>query len=108
VTPVDYPKFHQDRVNLAIHLVAVPMFVAGALSTLTLLATMHWVQAGAAALVPALAFAAQGVGHRCEPNPPVPFAGPGDFVARVVLEQFFRFWRYLLTGGWWAAWKAAA
>jgi uncharacterized membrane protein YGL010W len=26
----DYPRFHQDRANLAIHIVVVPAFVVGA------------------------------------------------------------------------------
>ena len=42
----------------------------------------------------------QGIGHKREAEPPVPFDGPGDFLARVFVEQFFTFPRFVLTGGW--------
>ncbi len=34
----DYPRFHQNRANLAIHIVVVPAFVVGALGALWSLA----------------------------------------------------------------------
>ena len=51
-------------------------------------------------LGPALSLAAQGAGHKREPSPPLPFAGPGDFVTRILSEQFYKFPKYVLTGGW--------
>jgi hypothetical protein len=104
---VDYPLYHQDRINLLIHLFAVPLFVGGCAALVANLAFGRWLGALASVLVPLLAFAAQAVGHRHEPNPPAPFAGPVDFAARVLLEQFWRFPRYVATGGWWAAWRSA-
>ena len=94
----DYPRFHRDRVNLAIHIVMVPMFVAGVLAAL-------W--AALLAALPLVSMAAQGVGHKRETNPPLPFAGPGAFLRRILAEQFFRFPVFVLGGGWIRAWHAA-
>ena len=104
----DYPRFHQDRMNLAIHIVAVPAFVVGALGALWTLAAGRWLAAAALALLPVLSVAAQGVGHRREVTPPIPFRGPADIVARILTEQFYRFPRFVLSGGWLRAWRGNA
>ena len=68
----DYPRFHQNKTNLLLHIVMVPLFV-------------------------------QGAGHKKEPNPPLPFDGPGDFVKRIFSEQFYKFPKFVLSGKWLAA-----
>jgi hypothetical protein len=103
----DYPRFHQHRVNLAIHLVMVPVFVAGTLGVLASLALGRHGWAAVLVLAVVLSIAAQGVGHAREINPPIPFAGPGDFARRFFAEQFYRFPRFVLGGGWWRAWRGA-
>jgi len=95
-----YPAAHRDRVNLLLHLVAVPAFIAGILATAQLAWLRLWVGAGIAFAVAILAFAVQGLGHNRERVAPEPFAGPGDFVARVFAEQFITFPRFVLSGGW--------
>ena len=40
-----------------------------------------------------------------EKNPPVPFAGPLDVVARIFGEQWLSFPRYVLSGGFAKAWR---
>ena len=95
-----YPRFHRDRVNLLIHIVAVPAFSLGALALPLALA---WGRpglgvAGLTAMV--LSLAAQGRGHAREENPPEPFSGPREFVARLFAEQFLTFPRFVLSGGW--------
>lgn len=104
----DYPRFHQDRANLTIHMVVVPTFVVGALGALWSLAAGRWLSAAALALLPVLSVAAQGVGHKREVNPTVPFRGPADFIARILKEQFYRFPRFVLSGGWLRAWRGSA
>ncbi|MDH3589971.1 MAG: terminase, partial [Gammaproteobacteria bacterium] len=47
-----------------------------------------------------LSLVAQGKGHKLEPVPPEPFAGRGDFLQRILSEQFGRFWVFLFRGGW--------
>jgi hypothetical protein len=102
-----YARFHADRTNLLLHIVLVPLFWVGAGLLVAGL--------GGLALVPALAgvgtmgfsIAVQGRGHRREANPSIPFAGPGQAIARILLEQFVNFPRYVLTGGWLRALRTA-
>lgn len=95
-----YERGHRDRLSLMLHMLGVPMFVAGVLAAVRL-ALAGFVAGAAIALSVAVAgFLLQGIGHRREAEPPVPFDGPGDFLARVFVEQFFTFPRFVLTGGW--------
>ena len=95
-----YARFHRDRGNLLIHIVAVPVFVAGCLSIPAGLALSQPLVAGAGLAALVIGLAAQGRGHTRERNPPEPFSGPGQFVARILAEQFVSFPRFVVTGGW--------
>ncbi|MGC4052575.1 MAG: DUF962 domain-containing protein [Paludibaculum sp.] len=95
-----YARNHRDRLNLLLHFVAVPMFIAGALATVVQLAHGLWISAAIAFATMAVAFALQGIGHKREAEAPVPFDGPLDFVSRVFVEQFVTFPRFLLSGDW--------
>ena len=95
-----YSRNHRDRLNLLLHLVAVPAFVAGLFATVSLALQGFFVGAAGAAVFALVAFALQGVGHRREAQAPEPFDGPGDFVARVLTEQFITFPRFVLSGNW--------
>ncbi|MDH3646128.1 MAG: terminase [Gammaproteobacteria bacterium] len=97
---MDYAKYHQDRRNLLIHIIAVPVFVLGTGGLIWALLTANFLVALAFLAAPMLSLAAQGRGHRLEPVPPEPFAGPGDFIRRIVAEQFGRFWLFLVSGKW--------
>lgn len=103
-----YPEFHGDRRNLVLHVFSVPMFQLG---TVWLLSPL-W---GAPLWSPlmglgAMAFAVvlQGRGHGLEKNPPVAFASRGEAVARIVLEQWVNFPRFVLSGGLLRAWQGSA
>jgi len=102
-----YPVGHQDRQNLLTHALTVPLFLAG-----TLLVPLALVGgAGLAVVGPALmvgAMALQGRGHKREATPPVPFRGPLDVLARIFAEQWITFPRFVLSGGFRAAWRAAS
>ena len=102
----DYPRFHQDRVNLVLHLVMVPAFVAGILGMAACLAAGRWLTGAALVLLPFVSMAVQGVGHRREKVPPLPFTGPANVLGRIFAEQFFKFWVFVLGGGWLRAWRA--
>jgi hypothetical protein len=96
----DYGQYHQTRRNLLVHIVAVPLVLVGSVLVLAgLLIQMWWFALGALALS-LLAFAAQGVGHKGEPIPPVPFTGAGNALARIVVEQWVTFPRFVVSGGW--------
>jgi hypothetical protein len=104
----DYTKFHVDRLNLAIHLLFVPVFaVAFALSILAL-AQGNLAESSRLIAVALFAFAFQAVGHKREPVPPEPFTGPVNFLQRKVAEQYFRFWRFLFQGDFVRAWRHRA
>lgn len=111
----DYPRVHTDRANLALHIATAPVFFT---SCLTLVASPFLALGGSAsqagwmalaALVGLIfAVAAQGRGHRLEDEPPTPFRGPLDVLARLFLEQLFTFPKFVLTGGFARAWRKAS
>jgi hypothetical protein len=96
----NYSRNHRDRANLLIHMIAVPVFIAGVLAFFTQAARAQWFGAAVSAVVAVAGFAVQGFGHKRERVAPEPFAGPGDFVARVFAEQFITFPRFVLMGQW--------
>jgi hypothetical protein len=96
----DYAAKHRDPLNLWLHFFAVPAFIAGSLAAVLHLLALNWLGAGFALVFALLAFALQGLGHRREPEAPAPFNGPLDVLARIAVEQFITFPRFLLSGGW--------
>jgi hypothetical protein len=100
-----YANGHRDRRNLAVHAVTVPLFVAGSCGAGLAPFIGPWLLFFA---VPAVAvpLVLQGRGHRLESTRPEPFRGPGDFVARIFVEQWVTFPRYVMSGGFSRAWRA--
>ena len=96
----DYAERHQDKLNLWLHLYAVPAFVAGILAAVLHIASLNVLASAISLAFAAAAFGIQVLGHRREPLAPAPYAGVGDFVARVFAEQFVTFPRFVLSGGW--------
>lgn len=92
-----YDRNHTTRLNLWLHVVAVPLFWAGTLSLLSAWASIWLLPSGLLLIVVALAL--EGRGHRTEPAAPVPFRGPGDAVIRLAVEQWITFPRWVLGGG---------
>ena len=103
-----YPEFHRGRANLLIHIVAVPAFIAAFVALVANIAMARWVYAAVSLGVMLVAFAVQGVGHKRETTPSIPFDGPGDALTRIFAEQFVTFPRFLFSGGWDAALRASA
>ena len=98
----DYDRFHQDRGNLIVHCVAVPLFWAGLVALIVAAVQGSWPWALAGLVAAVVSLAAQGRGHRREANPPIPFSSPGNAVARLLVEQLVTFPRYLLSGRAWS------
>ncbi len=95
-----YAERHQDRINLMLHIVAVPLFWWGALDALaSVLFSGLFAAVGGVVLV-GLSVLLQGIGHDREAVAPEPWAGPWTFVQRLVAEQFVNFPRYVISGGW--------
>lgn len=97
----DYARYHQDRVNLLIHIVAVPLFWIGALNAISALLFSGLFAALGGVLLVALSLFAQGLGHDREAVQPEPYQGAWDFVQRIAAEQFVNFPRYVISGQWW-------
>jgi hypothetical protein len=102
-----YPRYHASRANLLLHIVVVPMFLAGNIALLVAAARGAWLMAALAIGVSAVSIVAQGIGHRREPVPPEPFTSPANAVARILCEQWLTFPRFVLSGGWWRALRSA-
>ena len=98
-----YPQYHQSRANLLIHIVAVPLFLVGTIGLVFAVVQLSLFALAVAIGCIVVAVALQGRGHRLEAVPPEPFSGPFNFVARLFLEQWVTFPRFVLSGGWNAA-----
>jgi hypothetical protein len=103
-----YPRYHRARLNLMIHIVAVPLFLLGNVTLLVALFLGSWLVAGVAAVAMVVSIALQGRGHREEALPPEPFSGPLNAVARLFFEQWITFPRFVLSGGWRSALRQAS
>lgn len=95
-----YARFHQNRRNLRIHLLTVPIFMAGNVLLLLALWPLSGWWAGLGLILMALALAAQGKGHGLEEHPTEPFTGVLNFVLRILLEQWLSFPRFVAAGAW--------
>jgi hypothetical protein len=108
MTPApSYEHVHRSRTNLAIHILAVPIFDLTGLATVVALAQGRFILAGLLMLGLLISFGVQGIGHRSERNQPEPFRGPLNAVRRIFVEQYYTFPRFVLTGAWLRAWRAA-
>jgi hypothetical protein len=96
----NYETFHRHRGNLLLHIVTVPMFWAGLVGLVTSLVRLRPLDALGSFVFMLLPLVIQGVGHKREGNPPIPFLGPLDLLSRFFVEQMVTFPRFLLTGGW--------
>ena len=95
-----YPRYHQNRTNLLLHLVAVPLFLLGTVALIAGVVRLSWLSIVAGVLAMGASLALQGRGHRLESVPPEPFTSPGNALGRLLLEQWLTFPRFLLSGGW--------
>ena len=102
-----YPENHTTRLNLAIHLVTVPMFHMGLVTLVLSIVTLSAFTLLSAFIVLSTTVVFQGVGHKREPTPPFPSGGILDMVSRLIVEQVVTFPRFVLSGGFIRAWLAS-
>lgn len=103
----DYDKRHRNRINLIIHIVAVPLFWLGTFNVVTAVLFEGALHALGGAILVGLSLFAQGRGHEMEALPPTPFDSRWEFVRRIAAEQFVTFPRFVVSGGWLANLKAS-
>ncbi len=100
-----YRHFHRSQNNLLIHIVAVPFFLIANLALIIGVVNLNFLVSLLAIVLMAISLAAQGKGHKMEPNPSIPFSGPFNAVQRLLIEQWINFPRFVISGAWWDAWK---
>ena len=103
-----YRRVHADRRNLIVHLIAVPLFAASFLALLVFSMRADYMSAAIALLGALVGMVLQGRSHRLEPEAPLPFSGPRNFLRRWFTEQFVTFPLFLLSGRWWQQYRAAS
>jgi hypothetical protein len=103
-----YPRYHQSRVNLLLHIVLVPLFLLGNVTLIVALAERSWLVAVVAAIAMVVSVGLQGRGHRHEPVPPEPFTSLLNAVVRIFCEQWVTFPRFVLSGAWLNALRQAS
>jgi hypothetical protein len=102
-----YPRYHRTRFNLLLHILVVPVFLVGNIALAVALLQRSWTVALGGMVVMVASIAIQGRGHRREPTPPEPFTGLLNAVARIFLEQWVTFPRFVFSGGWLRALRQA-
>lgn len=125
----DYSANHASQANLWIHIVAVPLFLIGNILALALPAfagyaievyrqvgwgdgtgrslALPFLMVLPGLLLSAVAMALQGMGHGKEAIRPKPFTGAWNAIARIFTEQWVTFPRFVFSGGWLRALRAA-
>ena len=103
-----YTDFHHSRLNLLMHIVLVPGFIFANLYLIYSLINGHYLFALLSLAGMGLSIALQGVGHKQEAQPSIPFTSPFNAVSRMLVEQWINFPRFVLTGGWWQALKTSS
>jgi hypothetical protein len=103
-----YAQYHQSRANLLMHIVLVPLFMAGNLALVATLIRSSWILALSGLAAMTVSIVLRGRGHQGEPVPPVPFSSAGNAISRIFLEQWITFPRFVITGGWWRNLRRAA
>lgn len=94
-----YSAAHQNRTNLLVHIIAVPLFMLATLLTVYALVRFSFPALAAAALGLLVSLLLQRSGHKLEATQPEPFKGGLDFILRLLAEQWITFPRFVLTGG---------
>lgn len=95
-----YAENHANRLNLILHIITAPIFIACTLGAVYFLVRMAWVNAAISLGMMLLVVVVQGIGHGREDKKPEPFLSPLDFLARFFTENFFTFWRFVFSGKW--------
>ncbi len=101
-----YVRYHRAHANLIIHILAVPLFLGGNVTLIVALLRTSAVWAAIGFVCMIVSIVLQGRGHKLEKTPPEPFTGAGNAVARIILEQWVTFPRFILSGGWTRALRA--
>src|SRR2546426_8298997 len=95
----DYSAKHRDRINLLLHIVAVPLFQIATIVMVGAVVTGSGSAAGLGSLGIGAAGVIQGRGHRRGRARPTPFSRPARFMSPLVAEQWVTFPPFVFSGG---------
>lgn len=95
-----YHPTHQNKTNLLLHIIAVPLFIVATASALYALVRLSLFGLVVSLTGFTLSLIMQARGHKLEPVQPEPFKNNIDFACRILAEQWITFPRFVLTGGW--------
>lgn len=98
-----YNKFHKSRVNLWIHIFAVPAFIFGTLSFISSIISLNVFSLIYSAILMIASMGIQGYGHKKEELPAEPFTGVKNAFIRIFLEQLYTFPKFVISGKWYSA-----
>lgn len=97
-----YSEFHGSKLNIALHVLTVPLFWAGLGILLSAAILLSWQRALLSLGLLLAPLVVQGIGHKQEKRAPIPFEGPDDFLSRFFVEQLITFPRWIarrMAGG---------
>jgi len=95
-----YSEFHQSKLNLWIHIVAVPIFIICFVTLVFGLIVLDEKVVLISLVLMVISIISQGIGHKKEGVPPEPFSGLSNFIVRIVLEQVYTFPKFVFSGSW--------
>jgi hypothetical protein len=102
-----YPAGHRDRGNLLVHALTGPLLPMGCCALVAAPFVGSGWLAVAGAVGVALPVILQARSHCREAQAPAPFRGPLDVAARLFVEQWVTFPRYVLSGRFAQAWRSS-
>jgi hypothetical protein len=102
-----YHRVHHARTNLLVHILTVPVFLAGTVGLAYAAVFGPWWLAVASVAAMVAAIGVQGRGHAIEAERVAPFRGPADVLARLFAEQWITFPRFVASGQFAREWRDA-
>jgi uncharacterized membrane protein YGL010W len=103
-----YAQVHTHRINLLIHLIAVPLFIAAHFGLVSAIAQRKPLPALMWVSLAVVSLGMQRQGHALESQKPAPFRNGFNFVTRLYTEQFYTFPKFVLSGKFRENWLAGS
>ena len=98
-----YNKYHKSRINLWIHIFAVPVFIFGTFSLLSSIIHLNVLSLSYSVILMVVSIGVQGFGHNKEELPAEPFTDAKNVFLRIFMEQLYTFPKFVISGKWYSA-----
>ena len=100
-----YSQFHQNRMNLIIHIFAIPLFMLSNILFVISLVKLSIIMFGISILLINFPLILEAIGHGNESMKAIPFSSVMNAVVRLFLEQWITFPRFVISGNWYINFK---